>query len=220
MTTYLDKGVFTKRQYRGSATFADAQLSACVFESCQVICLDYNHRVRFKAIEASRCTMKNCTVRGAIFQECRAEHLRSSGTTRLLSCLYDRVTLSGRLDNLMLKPTWAPETADFDAQLAKEQSGVDWALDISGIESKELDIRGIPADLIRRDEETQALVRAEVVQAADWQSVAEGASRFGILLMLEQGEPSCVIVAPKRNKKMFAEVMKQIRALRKAGLAE
>jgi hypothetical protein len=216
----LEKKAYARRSYRTTAELRDVDLVACSFDGCEIVCLDFAKRTKVERVVAERCAVKNSTVRGAIFRHCRAEHLRSWGTLRVLSCMFDGVTLTGRFDRLMIMPTWAPETKAFDAALAKEQAAVDWALDIAGAEVHELDIRGIPADLIRRDEETQALVRASVVRDADWQSVVGGIAYASIDVMLEQGDPSCVIVAPKRKKDQFADVMGQIRALRKAGLAE
>jgi len=214
------KQAFSRLHYRGAAKLEDAELTSCSFDGCKVVCLDHRERVTVERVNAARCSEKSSTIRGMILRQCRITDLKSSGLLIVSSCLFDRVTLSGRFDRLMVTPTWAPETAAFDAELAKEQSNVDWALDISETEAKALDIRGIPADLIRRDEETQALVRADIVREADWENVATGIARFAILLMLERNQPSCVIVAPKRNKKKFAEVMLQISTLRKAGLAE
>jgi hypothetical protein len=216
----LEKRSYDRLSYRSAAELGDARLVSCSFDGCEIVCLDFDDRVVVERVDAVRCGVKNSTVRGAVFRRCRVEHLRSWGTLRVLSCLFDGVTLTGRFDRLVIMPTWAPETAAFDAKLAKEQAAVEWALDIAGAEAHELDLRGIPADLVRRDEETQALVRASVVRQANWKRVVDGISYFSIEGMLEQNQPSCVIVAPKRNKARFAEVMREIKALRKAGLAE
>jgi hypothetical protein len=220
MPERFEKKSYTRLHHRTSAELRNAAFVSCSFDGCQIVCLDFAERVRLEHIEAERCGIKNSTVWGAVFRHCRISHLRSWGMLRVLSCSFDAVTLTGRFDRLMIMPTWAPETKAFDAALAKEQAAVDWALDISGAEVRELDIRGIPADLIRRDEETQALVRASVVRAADWQRVVAGMAYFSIEGMLTWKQPSCVIVAPKRNKARFTEVMREIAALRKAGLAE
>jgi hypothetical protein len=216
----FEKQAFARLSYRSTAELEDAAFVSCSFDGCEIVCLDFAKRVKFERVDIERCGVKNCTVRGAIFKDCTITHLRSWGMLRVLSCLFDKVRLAGRFDRLMVMPTWAPETKSFDAALAKEQTQVEWALDISAAEVKELDIRGIPADLVRRDEETQALVRAAIVREADWRNIVDGIAYVSIELMLEQGDPSAVIVAPKRNKERFAEVMREITALRRVGLAE
>lgn len=64
------------------------------------------------------------------------------------------------------------------------------------------------------------MVYAETVRGTDWKAVAKGVARIVIELMFENGEDSCVIIAPKRHRTNFAEVMGQIDALRATGLAE
>jgi hypothetical protein len=218
---HIEKRDITGHDLRKAQRFGPARLTSCTATACSVVCLDFDQRVSFEGIEATRCFAKNCFVQGAILRECVFNGFRSSGNFfRALSCLYDRVTLRGRLGRLMLVPSGSPEMRRFDAQLAPEQAKVPWALDISGAEVDELDIRGVPADLIRRDTNTQAIVRAAVIRDRKWQSVASGVSRIIIELMLGRGDDSCVIVAPKRHGKRFAERMHQIEALRAAGLAE
>jgi hypothetical protein len=63
-------------------------------------------------------------------------------------------------------------------------------------------------------------VYAETARGTDWKAVTTGVARIGIQLMFENGEDSCVIIAPKRHRTDFAKVMAQIEALRAAGLAE
>src|SRR5262249_52776668 len=100
---------------------------------------------------------------------------------------------------------------------------VEWALDISGAEFGEMEIRGIPAALIRRDPETQVVITRQNALNCAWRDLPfeETLMSTSIKLFLEFPEwgPSKCLVAPKRHPK-FRQYLHDIQLLRKAGIAE
>lgn len=81
---------------------------------------------------------------------------------------------------------------------------VDWALDVSQGEFEELELTGIPADLIRRDPGTQAVVRhATVVSTQEtWEKLNLEGTPWLLALrdLLRWNLRDEVLVAPKRSK--------------------
>jgi hypothetical protein len=92
---------------------------------------------------------------------------------------------------------------------------VAWALDISEGEFKELDIRGIPAHLIRRDPETQFVLTREKALQGRWRDLEfqETVWYTWIAHFLKSGDSAVVLIAPKRHRKF-------LQLLRAAGVAE
>jgi hypothetical protein len=133
----IENKTFGRQQIRDASTLGPASLVSCTFDGCRITCTDYDQRAIVERVEARGCTVTKCGLRGAVFAECTIESLRTGGGLfQAWSCLYDKVTLAGKFDHLMLAPMRFPESEEFDAQLAREQAKVDWALDISGVEAK------------------------------------------------------------------------------------
>jgi hypothetical protein len=99
---------------------------------------------------------------------------------------------------------------------------VEWALDISQGEFKELDIRGVPGKLVRRDPTTQALVLREKALACDWRSLDFQDDVLPVgFESLESGYnlSDYVIAAEKRNRR-YRKTLADIEMLRSLGIAE
>jgi len=99
----------------------------------------------------------------------------------------------------------------------------DFALDISEAEAVELELTGIPARLVRRDPETQAVVTREAALSGAWRELehVQGTElRVGIqqLLKGQGGTDDMVLVAHKRSRN-FRELLAGIEELRAAGVA-
>ena len=106
-----------------------------------------------------------------------------------------------------------------DANLEFYQN-VQWALDISEAEFKELSIRGIPASLIRRDPETQVVVTRERALNCDWSNLSlnENLWPTTIDLFLRGEDSDVILIAPKRHPK-FRRYLEDIHILQKEGIA-
>lgn len=111
---------------------------------------------------------------------------------------------------------------EFEQANAAYYRTVDWALDISAAEFDDCDIRGIPARLIRRDPETQAVVKRAKARRGDWREMSFGKAEWvkaAIKHMLEWGNEDVVLVAGKRAKD-FRATLNAINLLRRAGIAD
>ncbi len=95
---------------------------------------------------------------------------------------------------------------------------MDWALDISQAEFSDADFYFVPGHLVRRDPETQFLLRRDVVEKTQGIELPVYA---GIAVSRFEMTPfdSLVAVAPRRSKN-FAQYLADLEYLRSAGLAE
>ena len=115
--------------------------------------------------------------------------------------------------------------AEFAAARATFYAATDWALDISEAEVLELEIEGVPADLIRRDPATQAIVRRGTVAGTSWQHAVpawnEHWSTVIEMALDEESDDDIVLVAQKAAKrKKFQTLVDGIENLRDLGIAE
>ncbi|MCL4806707.1 MAG: hypothetical protein KJ062_02760 [Thermoanaerobaculia bacterium] len=179
-------------------------------------------------MKLEQCEQQGCYVGAAVFEDVVVDGLRSSEVLQVWGAVFRHVVLKGRLDRLMLSPTVAPSTANwaeqraFDDAAAAFYAETDWALDISEADFKGADIRGVPADLIRRDPETQAVVRRANVADERWRSIDLSKTYWDVTieLMLKEGREDVVLVVPKRAGKKRADLIDGIKRLRDAGVAD
>jgi hypothetical protein len=108
----------------------------------------------------------------------------------------------------------------FDLVNAEFYRNVDWALDIREAEFVECDLRSpMPARLVRRDEETQVVVKRSKLLDGEWRKLDLPQWSIALEWLLERGDPDVVLVAGKRSKN-FKKELAELERLRDAGFAE
>ncbi len=130
---------------------------------------------------------------------------------------FERVTLRGRVGTVILNPKHVSpeyERAYVDAIRAAE-ADVEWTLDITEAVGK-VEVRGYAADRIRRDPETQVVVRRENLLDGRWRTFDwEGGTAFrvGLDLMVRAGWPDTVLTvdATRRNHRTQLSVLRRLR---------
>ncbi len=214
---------------QGGARIVDLDLVGCRFESCVLSATRVvRSRTLVRSVKLEQCEQKGCYVGAAVFEDVVVDGLRSSEVLQVWGAVFRHVVLKGRLDRLMLSPTVAPSTANWAEQRAFADAAAafyaetDWALDISEADFKGVDIRGVPADLIRRDPETQAVVRRANAADERWRSIDLSKTYWDVTieLMLKEGREDVVLVVPKRAGKKRADLIDGIKRLRDAGVAD
>jgi hypothetical protein len=172
----------------------------------------HNNWVVQSADPLARLCLQNVVVRrcqhwanaapGVVFRNVVVEDIRGgAGGARLLllACVFDNVTLAGSIGGVLFKWRYSfDDTALNSAFLAdntRRYESIDMALDISRARWTIFDaLLGVPADLVRRNPETQFILRAEHAQAlADRTDI--GAWRIVARDLLESGLPDTVVVA-------------------------
>jgi hypothetical protein len=211
-------------------TFSDFEFRKCRFISCLFISLDPKTRPILRGVKLENCEEISSTLRGAIVEDVSVDGLKSSGGMAGLftwSTVFKHVVLKGKIQRVVLKPLIAATGTTKEQQQAFDKandlyySTVDWALDISQGEFKECQIEGIPAQLIRRDPETQVVVTRAKAALREWQKLDLSKTHWATSLafLLSGRDQDVVLVAPKRSKK-FRDLLAGIKLLREAGVAE
>jgi hypothetical protein len=232
MTTLERRSFELMRDRDSGAVFEDVRLTNCTFDNCSLSTgvKTPERRTKVRNVEISTCVALNCFVGPAVCDNVTIDGLV---TNQLLVCegsLFRHVTFKGKSGSFkIIKRAGfvdidAESQSVFDRDREAYYESVDWAVDISDAAFVEFDLHGIPANLIRRDSETQVIVRSERVLVDGWQKELASWNKYWISVIesrLRSAREGCdfVLVAPRANKQ-FRDRLKGIKDLRDAGIAE
>ena len=216
-----------------TAVFSDIEFRRCCFDGCAIsITHDPKRRSTVRNVQLLNCISSGGVIDRAIIEDVLVENLKTPGLFQTFGTLFKHVVLRGKFDRLMISNNVLPRgdvnlpyqyenVKAFHAANAEYYANVDWALDISQGEFKDLDIRGIPGRLIRRDAETQVLVTRQRVLEAEWRDLPfkDSLTAFSLDFMLKQEMADLVLIAPKRHRK-FPLYLADLQLLREVGVAE
>lgn len=223
------------RSYKGPLiwprTVGDVEVVGCTLNGCSI---GYRHSKDFKRRTIVRnVTIKDCRIESnTLLGPAQFENLHIENVTGcevfVLGALYKHVQMKGRFDAVVIHglpnlQTLGKDRPQYWALCDEFYANCDWALDISKAEFANFDIRlrGVPAHLVVRDPETQIVVKREKLIEGAWRDMPMSGLVLAHFKMWESGGgEDLVIVAPKRNKKNFENVMADIRRLREFGIAE
>lgn len=213
-----------------SQVFEGIEFRRCSFASCHFSRRDDpRYRSVARSIHVKACSYNEVAGPSAgLVEDVLVEDLKTEGTLQTWGLAFRHMTLRGKIGTIMLSQTLMPTSATpqeaIDAFLSANREyyeSVDWALDISQGEFKDCDIRGVPARLIRRDPDTQVVVKREKALERTWKNLDLSRTWWptSIEFMLNRGDSDVVLVAPKRSRQ-FKELLAGLHLLRKAGVAE
>jgi hypothetical protein len=204
--------------------FADFEFVNCKFVNSAICSRDCSNRCTIRNVRILNCTQDRCLLEAPILQNVIVDGLNTKGQMpEVLGAVFDRVTLRGKIDRLWIKPSVVDpgKQADFDKANAEIYRKVDWAIDISMIDSKELYVSGVPVRLIRRDPETQAIVTYEKAAQGRWKNLRFHHGLFEVILdnLVEFKYPGAVLIADKRSLN-FKKLVADLEMLHKEGIVE
>lgn len=201
------------------------------FVGCAIVSpLNPRQRVVVEHVTLRNCEQRGCAVYGGpILREILVDGLRGP-IVLVHGAAYEHVVLRGTLDRVLLTSQFAlilkkPEERAaiqqaFDQANAEFYKNVDWALDVSQGEFKDLTLRGLPAELVRRDPETQFVVRRKNLLDGRWRSLPiDKGTQYVLQVLLDRGDESEIFVANKRDRE-FKKELKQLQFLRAEGIAD
>ena len=208
----------------------DVELVSCTLQGCSIgyaHSRSFSRRTIVENVIVKDCRISKCLVGPAQLQDIYLENILG-GDLLVWGALFKHVTMKGRFDGVLIHGKARLEMSGEELRrywplCDRFYADCDWALDISDAEFGDFDIRtrGVPASLVRRDAETQAVVKAVKIREGLWKRMQLGGLVETAFNLWESGGgEDLIIVAPKRNKTGFAEVMTDIRRLRDAGIAE
>jgi hypothetical protein len=209
-------------------TYSDLDFHDCEFQSCGLSTTrDPTLRSTVRNVSLVRTSIYGCFVTGAVLDNVVVDSLDTHGDTlQTWATVFRHVVLKGKIDYVMTSGAHSPgrdfpETESaFAAANARFYQGIDWALDISKGEFKDLVVRGVPARLIRRDPESQAVVLRAALLDHPWRELpfANRVTNVSLGIFLEQGHADFVYVAGKRDRR-YRQTLEDIELLRREGLA-
>jgi hypothetical protein len=209
---------------RDDATEDGYVFEKCWFQGSEVsVGRSESTHVRVSNVELRRCRVSGGGLLGVHLVDCRVDGLQVSSFPRVLGCVFEHVTLAGKINKLMIRPELptVDNQAPFLAAAAEAYERIDWALDISEVDAYDLEIKGIPSRLIRRDPETQAVVRREALEGKPWSEIDYSGTYFSVAMdrIVLEGWPEVILVAPRTGpkKEAFLRVITDLRAI---GVAE
>ena len=228
----MDERHFEKQYFDGFSDFDSSGIfDGYRFTRCEFDAIDLSNarrpelRSTIRNCHLQRCIVRqNCSINTAIVEDCVVDGLETRGPVDIHGAVFKHVVLKGKIGHLILAPPYGLSESNpspFLAANAESYRGVDWALDLTQCEAKELQLSGVPGRLIRRDPTTQILVTRERALAVDWRSLPLGGSPYAVVLnhLTRYGDDSRVLVAPHRDRSFQACIQAQ-KVLRDAGVAE
>ena len=209
----------------------DRRFVDCEFVNCHLsLTTDVTRASVVRRVELTRCRVHFCSIGPGLLEDVSVEQLGTSDLLLVWGALFSRVKFSGPMGRVKLNPfvdavDRTPRVQrPLDELRERHYRSVDWALDIREARFIEFDFRGIPARLVRRDPESQVVVKRESALKAGWREKLSPSNKllpFMIGLFLQDGDPDTVLVAPLgAPKSKREELLRHLGELRQAGVAE
>lgn len=231
---FVDQSFSSFLDQDSSALFSNLEFLRCSFISSTIShTSDPSLRSTVRNVRLIDCNVGGCGVESAIVEDTVIDGLTVNGLFQTFGAAFKHVVLKGKIDRVMITNdvlpdvTWPEkyrqeEIELFRAANAEYYKNVEWALDISQGEFKELDIRGVPGKLIRRDPTSQALVLRENALAADWRKLEfhDGSVRVGFGLLESGHNLSDYVIAAEKRSRRYRKTLADIEMLRSLGIAE
>jgi hypothetical protein len=216
MNEYVKK-TFKDLELPRGGVLAGASFEQCVFDGCNVRGGVGPYGI-VRNVEARKCKFKSTEPFDTILEDVTIEDLDTGGGTLTISnCLFKHVVLKGKFDKWFVRPT---SHAQMDAE--KYYASVDWALDLREAEFKEIDLRGIPVKLLRRDPEVQVIVYGkDAARVPGWKDLPY--STWSTAIERVTGEDAArthVVLIPAKRGKGYAEQIASAKKLHALGLAK
>jgi hypothetical protein len=217
---FVDR-IFEDVDVRGGQEIFGHVLRRCTFRVCQPFAEDVVRRPIFRRLRIDDCTAESCDAHGAVFDECVVDGLRTNRLHMVTGCAFRHVVLRGSIGQFLVRGSSTGRTDDaLDRANAAFYRQVDWALDITEARSTTLDIGDIPLDLIRRDLQTQPIVRRASFTYEELVRLGIGARASQILSLFAADGPDRRLYVANARSKRFAEDVEAIQQLRGLGLVE
>jgi len=190
------------RNVRVKSSVSHFRIERCTIEACSLgVPRDAVDRLVASDCELIDSKVQGGGIRGVHLRDATVRNVRLSSMPQILGCVFERVTLAGKVNQLMIRaelPTVDHPRAFEDSARVAYQN-IDWAIDISDLDCPDLSIQGVPGDLIRRDSERQVVVTRERATQAPWRDADLNDTNFSVAIdqMLRLGWSEVVLSAAR-----------------------
>ena len=198
--TQLTNEVF--RNVRLKSSVSHFHIERCTIEACSLsVSRDAVDRLVASDCEFIDSKVRGGGIRGVHLRDITLRNVRLSSMPQILGCVFERVTLAGKVNQVMIRadlPTVDHPRVFEDAAMIAYQN-IDWAIDISDLDCPDLSIQGVPGDLIRRNSERQVVVTRERAILAPWREADLSDTNFSVAItqMLRLGWSQVVLSAAR-----------------------
>ena len=123
------------------------------------------------------CEETACNFSGVVFENTLIDGLNTNETFCIRASVFKHVILKGKIGTLVFDPLLLPgitrhEDQDYFDRVNREfYKNLDWALDIREARFYECDLLGVPSNLIRRDPQTQMVIKREKALKGTWKKL-------------------------------------------------
>lgn len=221
---------------RPGRLFEDLEFRRCTFVNSILSMTKKPHlRSTVRNVRLFDCREIGCSLDAAIVEDVLVDGLQTSDFFVTWGAVFKHVTLRGRIGRFMISPLVTPSQPQstvqraFDAANAAYYAQVDWALDLREAEfTDEVDLRGVPGRLVRRDAETQVLILREKAVAGRWRQLDLERTYWPTALKFfveDSTQDALVLVVPTRvrdDRGLWTPktLLEGVQRLRDAGIAE
>ncbi len=214
---------------------SDFALVDCEFDGCVAARDEGAPRNLFERIDAERASQMNCTVFEGVFRDVSLRGLKRLGDAPLFfwGCVFERVTLSGRISAMKLNGSVAGRFRESTEETRRRQqahdlfvsdfySTSDWALDITKAEFPGgISFEAIPGEKVKRDPDRQVLVTRTALATLDWRTLDFDGTALNIALGWFERHSifDSVVLAARSDRKWSKRDQAVLTRLRDAGIA-
>jgi len=203
----------------------------CEFSNCALsLTKEISKRSVVSDVLLTNCTVGASSIGPAVLRRVYIDGLITDSLFIIWGAVFDQVVFSGKVGKIKINThvhhvdQSVALQRPFDEFRQSFYEKVDWAIDISQAKFRLLEIRGIPAQLIRRDSSSQMVVTRERALNLDWRSRISSDNThwpFVIDMFLATGETDRVLVAPLTGpKKQTEKLLRELHELRDLGVVE
>ena len=195
-----------------------------MFEHCTLAQFDHPLETVVRDASLVRCKATGkCFVHGVRFEKVTVHDFAADELVDFAACVFRNVVLEGTIGPFITTrahPSLGVERRDEIARsMVDYYRDVDWALDISRGEFVDATLPMVPGNLVRRNPETQFLVRREALEAHPLEGLPFIGKAYRRRFATSPFD-SLVVVAPTRSD-AFSEIHAQLsEKMRELGLAE
>lgn len=182
-------------------------------------------------VELRDIGQENCSLTATALEDIQLHNLKRLGSDPLFlwCCVFRHVVLSGRVSALKINRTFNIGSNDgriqkqWDRATLEFYEKTDWALDISAAKfTGAVSFEAIPGELIRRNPETQVLVRRSKLHDVDWQKLDFENTAIDVALswFLSDSLFDSVVLAAQDNSKWKKREIAVLEMLRRQQIAD
>ncbi len=229
MIEYVDQRITGRLGHDQAVELCDLRFVNCRFLSYSLAASKkVEHRTFLRNVELIGCTEQAGKCGPVFLCDSQITDLKTTGLFIAHGVRFQRVTIAGECGRIKLNAEAHLLSSDETNQLfAMDRDNfyknMDWALDIAKARFHYAEFHGVPADLVRRDPETQIVIRREPFEKhPDWRrELDDDKCEMGVEFFLCSDCQSTVMVAPiLASKKERERVLSCFDRLRKMGIAD